>query len=409
MENKYVVFENPGVIDIRLVRTFGVSAKENENPIGYFGTGLKYAIAILLRENHEVEMVAGGSRYVFEKKTVQVRNKQVEMITMNGEELPFTTHLGVNWKIWQAFREIYCNCKDERGQVYTLLPGYEQSVRLHEDKTYFLVRGQEFMDCYHMRDSILLNLPGKMLLYDGPVQIYNRPSQQIFYRGVRVMETDKQTMFTYNVVHHINLTEDRTPVSPHAVIENIALNCAKLNDKATIRKIITAPSEYIESIFSYNLLQFYENQQSEEFIEVLAEEFNNNNDNLNNGVRNFYRDYMNKRATKHYEVATMSSVERQQMERALMVCKAYLPDFKYEIKVVGTLGQRTMALADRSTNTIVVSKTVFKLGTKYLVSTLLEEYTHLKHGLDDCTREMQTHLFDTIATLIEEHVIREPI
>jgi hypothetical protein len=47
-----VVFENPGEIDAAAIRTFGVSVKEGENPIGFFGTGLKYAIAILLRTGH---------------------------------------------------------------------------------------------------------------------------------------------------------------------------------------------------------------------------------------------------------------------------------------------------------------------------------------------------------------------
>ena len=44
-----IVFENPGEIDIRSISTFGVSVKEGDNPIGFFGTGLKYAIVVLLR------------------------------------------------------------------------------------------------------------------------------------------------------------------------------------------------------------------------------------------------------------------------------------------------------------------------------------------------------------------------
>jgi hypothetical protein len=40
-------FCTPGLIDLEAVFTFGVHAKETENPIGYFGTGLKYAIVTL--------------------------------------------------------------------------------------------------------------------------------------------------------------------------------------------------------------------------------------------------------------------------------------------------------------------------------------------------------------------------
>ena len=44
-----IIFTNQGEIDIRAVTTFGVSVKNDNSAIGMFGTGLKYAIAIILR------------------------------------------------------------------------------------------------------------------------------------------------------------------------------------------------------------------------------------------------------------------------------------------------------------------------------------------------------------------------
>lgn len=68
-----------------------------------------------------------------------------------------------------------------------------------------------------------------------------------------------------------------------------------------------------------------------------------------------------------------------------------------------------MALADRSTSTIIISKRCFTLGTKYLFSTIIEEYFHLATGYNDLTRELQTYLFDTISSLVENHIVGEPI
>ena len=48
-----------GEIEPLLIRTFGVSVKDSESPIGFFGTGLKYALAILLRERHDVIIQSG--------------------------------------------------------------------------------------------------------------------------------------------------------------------------------------------------------------------------------------------------------------------------------------------------------------------------------------------------------------
>lgn len=44
-----IIFRNAGTIDPKSITTFGVSSKENPGAIGFFGTGLKYALAILLR------------------------------------------------------------------------------------------------------------------------------------------------------------------------------------------------------------------------------------------------------------------------------------------------------------------------------------------------------------------------
>jgi hypothetical protein len=56
---------NAGLIPMEAVTTMGVSAKEGENPIGFFGTGLKYAIASLLRTSHKITIWRGLDRYDF--------------------------------------------------------------------------------------------------------------------------------------------------------------------------------------------------------------------------------------------------------------------------------------------------------------------------------------------------------
>jgi hypothetical protein len=44
-----LVFRTPGVLDLRALTTFGMSSKPNStSPIGIFGTGLKYAVAVMV-------------------------------------------------------------------------------------------------------------------------------------------------------------------------------------------------------------------------------------------------------------------------------------------------------------------------------------------------------------------------
>lgn len=399
-----VVFENQGVIDMRAIRTFGMSAKENENPIGFFGTGLKYAIAICLRKGQSVSLFAGLEKYHFETKVVQSRGKPFEVVTMNGEELPFTLDLGRNWELWQAFREMYCNTLDENGGVITA-----PEVHPEEGVTKFIVHGSDFHEQYMNRDDIVLRLPDRLKLVAGQIEIYDRPSRLLYYRGIRVFDFERPAIFTYNVKEDVDLTEDRTLKHAVLVLGRLGRAVSKMTDRVAIKKIITAPKEVAESEFTYYGIDLYDDY-SPEFLEVCAEEYHRNNDALVDSAKGFVMKVMNKRAQKHYAPGEMTDVQKVQLERAKSVCKKLYSNFNdYPVVVVKSLGNNTMALADRDTDTIILSLACFTLGTKYVVSTLIEEYVHLAFGHSDCSRSMQTFLFDTISTLIETHVLKEPI
>jgi len=115
-----VFFANKGIIDIIGMTTFGVSIKDNQNPIGFFGTGFKYAIAVILRNGGQIKVRSGDHTYEFTSKSINARNNTpVNIVHMNDQPLSFTTHVGVNWKMWMAYRELFCNAIDEDGVVTT--------------------------------------------------------------------------------------------------------------------------------------------------------------------------------------------------------------------------------------------------------------------------------------------------
>lgn len=404
---KYVIFENDGEIDVRTIKTFGVSAKNNSNPIGFFGTGMKYAIAILLRNEQEISIFSGEEVYRFKSELEVIREKNFEMIYMNDNPMPFTTHLGTNWQMWQAFRELYCNCLDERGKVYLA----DEEPSPEKGKTFFVVKGADFEEEFYDKDQIFLNIDRKKILHEGAVDIYWGESRSIYYRGVRVADLPEPSMYTYNVKEHLALTEDRTLQSPFIVFTKIACETTRLKDRGVIRNILTSSKNKFEHKLDYGYMSFGGGKTpTEDFLVVMNEEFQNNNDSLNWSARNWNKQILQQNASKYFERDEMTEVEEKQLSRARLICGKVHDDFSdYPVVIVKTLGQETLALADRNDQKIVVSKACFKLGTKFLVSTLLEEYTHLKTGYSDMTREMQTHLFDTITTMVEHHVIKEPI
>lgn len=403
---KYIVFENEGEIDIRMIRTFGISAKETDNPIGFFGTGLKYAIAILIRNGCEIFTQAGLTEYSIKKKVVNVRGKDFDMIEMNGRELPFTTHLGVNWENWQAFRELYCNCKDEKGTIHLInkIPRPEPNV------TKVFIRGEGLEDLYVERNTIILDMPNSMCHHAKGLDIYEEPNEYFYYRGIRVMGLDPISRFTYNIIDHQSLTEDRTLTFGSLMTGTVACKIASLEDKAIITKILTSSKYTWEGLFNYMDLKYTASSITKEFREVLAKEYIANNDECNLSALRLHAELERERSPKSFKTVEIDEIQKKQLARAIMVCKQLFDDFdNYPIKVVKTLGNQTMALADSVYKEIILSRDCFGHGTKFVVSTLIEEYVHLKKGYDDNSRGMQTYLFDFITTMTEKYITQEPI
>jgi len=403
---KNVIFENDGEIDIRSITTFGVSVKETENPIGYFGTGLKYALSIILRSGADISIFSGLTelKFTLEKRTI--RGKDFELIMMNGAELSFTTDLGKNWMMWQAFREIYCNCIDEKGKTFSL----EETPKAEAGKTKIIIKGKDFFEQYVKRDSIVLPTSKMKPIVESTYgEIYEEPSMHAFYRGVRIAGLAKESLFTYNIQNTMSLTEDRTLRYPWEHTTNIENMVIQMPSQKLASKILNPPNDSFERglVFSGGMSR---SSMSENFFNCLEEDYNLNKDTLSLSAADWYRKYKNNSSLKNYDEADLTAVELLQLTKCRNICSNMYSNFDdYPIKIVKSLGESTMALADRELNTIIISKRCFTLGTKFLFSTMLEEYFHLATGYNDLTRELQTYLFDTISTLVESHVIQEPI
>jgi len=399
----YVVFKNKGELDMRAVRTFGMSAKENDNPIGYFGTGLKYAIAIALRNNCEFQILSGRHSYKLHSAKVSLRGKSFDNVMMNSEELAFTTELGKNWDMWQAFREVYCNCIDEGGETFLV----DKIPRVEEGFTQIVVDGA-FVKHFHDRHEIVLPKMTVVASITNNVEMCDVPSKHIYYRSVRVGDLDKKGLFTYNFTNGVTLTEDRTLNYQSYEIGMLKYTILGCKDKKIIRKALLAPADTLEMGLNYSSTSPH--HASDAFLDVMSELYEANEDGVNITALDFYVRATRKDNLKNLVSVELTQVEKLQLNRVKTVCADIFTKFRnYPILCVEDLGTTTMALADTDNRRIVLSKRCFERGTKYLLSTVIEEYMHLVTGYNDHTRELQTHLFDTICTLVENHVLKEPI
>lgn len=254
-----VVFKTPTKLDMNAFQVFGVSSKPNtNNPIGYFGTGLKYAIAVLVNKDIDVSIFVDGVEYVFYKKEGTFRDKNYQQIMMKKRggllskwsytALPFTTQLGKNWELWQAFRELHSNTLDEKGMTFAVNLDVQPSKELFvsmTDHTFIVVKGDQFLDVYNKMDEIFLpNCHDSSMTWDGvlQVEIINQPSEYIYYRGLRVKDLDKQnrSLLTYNILSPIELTEDRTIKFDYYMHAKITSQLSSCTDPAICKIVASA-------------------------------------------------------------------------------------------------------------------------------------------------------------------------
>lgn len=384
-----IIFENKGEIDIRAIKTFGVSVKQ-EGAIGFFGTGLKYAISILLREGCEITIFSGLNRYDFTKKTIQVTGKDFEIVCMNNVELGFTTETGKTWALWQAMRELYCNCTDEGGKPFK--DEYAE-VRGDEGVTRIFVSGYDFEKIFDEIGLFILQTPPD--IKTKHCDIYLKTGRAAYYKGVRIKDDMGICVATYNIKENIDLTEDRTAKYSFQVERAIENAIVSLTDKKLIERLICAPDGTFENELSFCHTSA---TPTKEFLNVCCYLAENQSIDLNQAALDYAKKFIKiDIAPKEYKPLPH---EIKQVERALeLLGIAGFNVLRYPVVYVETLGQGVYAQATEGT--IYISKLCFSKGTKLIAHAFLEEHWHLEHGFRDCTREFQTFLFDNILTMIE--------
>lgn len=383
-----IYFQNPGEIDPRLITTLGVNVKESDSPVGFFGTGLKYALAVLLREHHEVTIWSGERQFSFRKVQDVIRGKEFNFIHMNdGKQttpLGFTTELGKNWTLANAYRELYCNAKDEGGgtiEEATPAPGH----------TLIQVLGHTFEQIHLTRDEFLLSPKLVPAQSTQELQVFPLASSQIFFRGIAARTLQKNSVLRYNLLSSHELTEDRTLKYHYFVDSAIASFITKsLSDSIALHTILTTDCyEHDLDLTAWNC------EWSEHFSSAVKQAIRSAPTKVDSRVTaKFFAQKL-----MEDEVYTEITLTPEQEERLAFakefLCSCGFHVTHYKIIPVEYLGEGILGQAERRTSTIRVSSLAFSHPDE-LVRTLLEEFIHLNFSVPDESRLMQNVLIEQL-------------
>jgi len=112
----FLKIKSTGEIEQEAFTLIGASSKRNDSSkIGFFGSGLKYSIASLIRNEIDFKIFKGTAEIKFDKVEKKFRNELYYAISVDGKETSLTTTMGgKDWDLpFAPIREIYSNAIDE--------------------------------------------------------------------------------------------------------------------------------------------------------------------------------------------------------------------------------------------------------------------------------------------------------
>ena len=415
---KYIRIQNDGEIDMNAFFLIGASTKRNQDKIGFFGSGLKYGLAVLLRNNIDVKIFSGIKEIKVTTKKKKFRQEIFNQIFINNKPTGLTIEMGIDWEAWYAVREIYSNSLDEKGSEMSVVE--ESEIVPDFDKTLFYIEvTDEIEKCLENWNEYFSNKRRDLVFYNDDLKAFYGGDNYIIYRrGIRCHKHAYSSLFHYDV-KDIDINESRT--LKHACDDTwrICEIVKKNANKIMIKKIYDNQKEKVIE----NLFRWREGGFNEDWLKVIGnrriviaeveghyrkEMTEENCLVLNKSLVNALAHQFKNRisivgASDNFgEFHIIEKTEKQQsyLHEAVAFLKQSGYDIINNIEVAVFDSKET--LGSIQGDTILIADRCFDEGKKKVCEAVFEEYVHIKYKYSDCSRQMQEFLFNKIITMMED-------
>jgi hypothetical protein len=238
-----IYFSNPGVIDLTGLKTFGLTSKAGaSDKIGRFGTGLKYAVAVILRKDGVISIQRGNHKHTLRTLPEEFRGTKTQRVVLDDEPLAFTTDLGRDWQPWMAFRELYSNALDEGGNVSDIAPDADR------DGTVISVDLPAFTAIHDTMEEHFIGPDEKPHWESDDIRVFRGATDFVFYRGIAVLKLKKRAAFRYDLKGHVSLSEDRTAQYAFIIHHRIAEAMVKCDVPQILGEVVSTRNEFEASL-----------------------------------------------------------------------------------------------------------------------------------------------------------------
>ncbi len=418
----YLKISNKGILDVEALTLLGASSKRGDNTkIGQYGSGNKYSLAYLLRNNYEVTIMAGNFQVFLTTKRKKFRDKEFDIILVDGRETSITTEFGKDWNLGQAIRELYCNAIDEGEHTMEFV----KEIIPESEKTSFYIKSREeitsyvsnFDDYFAGNKKVLFECPyGKILEKTGK-------GLNLYRKGVRCMETDKTSTYDYDL-SEVLIDENRLVKYTWQVpslIWNLIYQCTDeqiikniLNNSHNSDYIECIPSDF-ESVDSNLMSEAYKNVIKS--IKLAPKSMSELVGSDEKSVTSILPDTIYKHATKIIDQNIDSKYKatkngfyveielNEKQQEKLNEVLNFFDENNYTIScnIVGARFEKKhdFGFADLKNNLILISESCLEKDIETIKKTILEHYLSLKHGIKN-TEDLTEVLLDELLTIIEK-------
>lgn len=410
---KYLKIQNKGELDIRLVALMGGTTKANDQfKIGQWGSGLKYTLAWLIKNNLSFHVFIGNKKVEITTETENISGVDFEIICINGNRTSITTQMGGDaWEAWMIVRELWCNALDEGGELKEIT---ENISGTENTTTFFIQLSSELKNVWDNWTDYFIH-DSKPMFENESYKIYQGGNTlRLYKQGVLIYENkNTKSLFTYDIKQaDINeLREFRGTPSREMVhalsnsnekviqyfLENISeayfegemdydwwvnfgeewtnvIGNAKIIHPKAIETMISRGLDFDKSaviIVPQKVYKFLTKQ----FPGIGALR-------TSNGVNEFYETYV-----PELEIKIKGALA------ILESCRYFIhPELTF---VYGVFGDKTtMACIKIDERLIMVSEAMINKPMFSVVGMIIEENEHFNTGFSDHTREFQQHFIN---------------
>lgn len=420
--NGYIKVENDGEIDINAILLLGASSKRGDSSkIGFFGSGLKYALAVLLKNNIPFHIYSGEKEIKVSTTKEKFRGVDVEIIKVNNRKTSLTTDMGPDWKPWFAIREIYCNAIDEGNHDI----GISKEPTPVKGKTTFFVKFDYQLSELFSNWNLYFSEKREDIVHSSAEQgttVFsgNKDRFIIYRKGVQAHIDSQKSLYHYDLTW-ATINESRILSSYWQINYSLPKIWGKIATKEMIIELFNNFSNTVEEKLDWDGVSYF----NKNWLEVI-----NNRTLIVDSVAGFFMEEIASNRDGHlilpakivqslksyfgHRIKVRGMTDEAEDDIEIPITKEQVKDCNFAVKFLKKGGINVEAsikifqfkqeskLGEARNGEIRLSPKIFGMGRRKVIAVILEEASHLESGAGDKSRSFQDYLLNMVINSIQD-------